>query len=491
MLCYIGHKNSVKTASMWGRLRKWKFPDLALEVLIESVLNNHEQLYGALSASTSLGQKTKIWKDISEQVNAVDIVQRSVPDLKKRWYDFNRKIRKTVAANQAQGLPSGVSEDACLTALQAKVYAVMLPTPTRSSDGPDKRHSQEPYTDIPVKIEVKTEEWDLGSTSSLDEDQHKLASGITLERKQTSSVQPSARVPPTPVQVTSGNSASPRRTRSQASMPPHCHNSYPDEDSSVAGLPSILSLDFTQAHHPPATTTAWVHPTMAVSPINMQEEEDEEFDYMATVDPSQRIGIQHQHLHSHQVQWLAVVQRQADALERAAAAQERQAAATERAAQAQERVAAAQESAAAAQEHTLSAVRGVARVVRRTYAQVKHINMHLGKANQHAIHHTKVLGGLQAAMNVQGQTVKKQGVLMRRLSNMTQKIVAPSEHHMVGTSQSLHKLVKIMERKEQVCNDLSPHVCSEVSTADNTSNPSILTPIIGTISSDTTQPCGQ
>lgn len=484
---------------MWGRLRKWKFPDLALEVLIESVLNNHERLYGALSASTSLGQKSKIWKDICEKVNAVDIVQRSVPDLKKRWYDFNRKIRKTVAANQAQGLPSGVSEEACLTTLQAKVYAVMLPTPTRSSDRPDGQHSQQPYTDIPVKIEVKSEEWDLGSTSSLDEDKLKLASGITLERKQTSSVQPSARVPPTPVQVTSAKSVSPRRTRSQTSMPPHCHNSYLDEDSSVAGLPSILSLDFTQVHHPPATTTAWVHPTMAakeagsgqsVSPINTQEEEDEELDYMATVDPSQRIGIQHQHVHSHPAQWLAVVQRQADALDRAAAAQERQAAAAERAAQAQERVAAAQESTAAAQEHTLSAVREVARVVRLTYAQVKHINMHLGKANQHAIHHTKVLEGLQAAMNVQAHTVKKQGALMRRLSNITQTIVAPSEHHMVATSQNLHKL-KIMERKEQVCNDLSAHVCSEVSTANNPSNPSILSPIIGTISSDTTQPCGQ
>ncbi|KAJ1146091.1 hypothetical protein NDU88_012373 [Pleurodeles waltl] len=455
-----GHMNSLKAASMWGRLRKWKFSDLALEVLVDSVLNNHERLYGALSASTSLGQKTKIWKDISEKVNAVDVVQRSVPDLKKRWYDFKRKVKQTVAANQSQGLQSGTSKEACLTALQARVYAVMLSTTARSSDRPDKRHSQEPYTGIPVKIEVKSEEWDLGYTSSLDEDKLKLASGITLEGKQTSSVQPSARVLPTPVQASSGKSIT-LRSHSQVSMPPQRHNSHPEEDSSVAGPPPILSLDFIGAHHPLATTTAWVQPTMAskeagsnysASPISMheEEEEDEEIDYMASVDPSQHTSSQHQHQHGHSppVQWLAVAQRQADALERTAAAQERQAAATERAAQAQERMAAAQESAATAHERTLLAVGEVARAVRLTYAQVKNINVRLGKTNRHAIHHTKILEELQADVGAQSKTLKKQCALMRKLSNMAQTAVATSQHHMVATSQSLQKPVKSMEIKK-------------------------------------------
>ncbi|KAG8432784.1 hypothetical protein GDO86_017141 [Hymenochirus boettgeri] len=93
------------------RLRKVRFSDEELNVLIQEVHDNISQLFGELSVRTPTAVKNKIWEDIVAKVNAVGVTTRTVHELKKRWHDLRRrtKMKLSVFEHCARQLAGGSS----------------------------------------------------------------------------------------------------------------------------------------------------------------------------------------------------------------------------------------------------------------------------------------------------------------------------------------------------------------------------------------------
>ncbi|KAM4697816.1 uncharacterized protein WCC33_013420 [Rhinophrynus dorsalis] len=92
------------------RLRKMRFSDEELNVLVQEVHDNVRQLFGDLSMKTPSAVKNQIWEDILTKVNAVGVTTRTVHELKKRWHDLRRRTKMKLSvfersAHQIMGGP--------------------------------------------------------------------------------------------------------------------------------------------------------------------------------------------------------------------------------------------------------------------------------------------------------------------------------------------------------------------------------------------------
>lgn len=90
-----------------GRKRKQKFSEREQEVLIEEMVCSHELLFGKKALRVPESRKRRIWLDIQEKVNAVGVTQRTVEELRKRWYDMRQRSKEKVAARLAEANKTG------------------------------------------------------------------------------------------------------------------------------------------------------------------------------------------------------------------------------------------------------------------------------------------------------------------------------------------------------------------------------------------------
>ncbi|KAE8580131.1 hypothetical protein XENTR_v10024319 [Xenopus tropicalis] len=85
------------------RIRKMRFSDEELNVLVQEVHDNMSQLFGELSVKTPTAVKNKIWEGIVAKVNAIGVTTRTVSELKKRWHDLRRRTKMKISVFEPCG----------------------------------------------------------------------------------------------------------------------------------------------------------------------------------------------------------------------------------------------------------------------------------------------------------------------------------------------------------------------------------------------------
>ncbi|XP_078531112.1 uncharacterized protein LOC144817989 [Lissotriton helveticus] len=100
----------VAGTSSTGRKRKIKFSEQELEHLIEGVSRDHDRLFRKDSRRVPEADKRRIWLRIRAKVNSVEVAQRSIDDLKKRWYDLRGRAKERIAERLGERVATGGGE---------------------------------------------------------------------------------------------------------------------------------------------------------------------------------------------------------------------------------------------------------------------------------------------------------------------------------------------------------------------------------------------
>ncbi|XP_040181978.1 myb-related transcription factor, partner of profilin-like [Rana temporaria] len=74
--------------------RKERFTDQEIHALVDAILEHIEQLFGRKAANAA--GKAAIWDEVVRRVNVQGNIQRTLPECKKKWDDYKRKIKKTI-----------------------------------------------------------------------------------------------------------------------------------------------------------------------------------------------------------------------------------------------------------------------------------------------------------------------------------------------------------------------------------------------------------
>lgn len=82
--------------------RKERFTDQELHALVDTILKNMEQLFGRKVANAA--KKAAIWDEVVSSVNMQGNIQRTLPECRKKWDDYKRKVKKTI--DKAKSQPS-------------------------------------------------------------------------------------------------------------------------------------------------------------------------------------------------------------------------------------------------------------------------------------------------------------------------------------------------------------------------------------------------
>ncbi|XP_066549730.1 myb-related transcription factor, partner of profilin [Amia ocellicauda] len=130
------------------RMRKHKFTDAELEVLIEEVTQREDVLFGLQGNRLTTREKYKMWFDITERVCATSGIQRSINEVKRRWQDLKRRTKAKVVEAQRH-MPQNSPSSLFLTSMEQRVY-----------------------DSLNIHTIVKAEEQDTTSISSLPEDSY-------------------------------------------------------------------------------------------------------------------------------------------------------------------------------------------------------------------------------------------------------------------------------------------------------------------------------
>ncbi|KAJ8393277.1 hypothetical protein AAFF_G00063490 [Aldrovandia affinis] len=90
------------------RLRKHKFTDAELDILLEEVTRHEDALFGLQGNRLTTREKYKIWFEITERVCSASGIQRSINDVKRRWQDLKRRTKAKVV-DARRHVPQGSS----------------------------------------------------------------------------------------------------------------------------------------------------------------------------------------------------------------------------------------------------------------------------------------------------------------------------------------------------------------------------------------------
>ncbi|XP_018604886.2 myb-related transcription factor, partner of profilin-like [Scleropages formosus] len=109
-------------APLRERLRKHKFTDAELDVLIEGVTRQEDGLFGLRGIRLTAREKYEIWFEIAEQVCAASGIQRSIEDVKRRWQDLRRRTKAKVLEARRHVARDCPAPSPCLSAAERKVF---------------------------------------------------------------------------------------------------------------------------------------------------------------------------------------------------------------------------------------------------------------------------------------------------------------------------------------------------------------------------------
>ncbi|XP_078513820.1 t-SNARE domain-containing protein 1-like [Lissotriton helveticus] len=142
-----------------GRKRKIKFSEQGLEFLIEGVCKDHNRLFGKDSGRVAEADKRRIGLRIRAKVNSVGVTQRSVDEIKKRWYDLRGRSKEKIAERLGERVATGGGEPTVPpnTPLEDRVEDTINP---QACVGVTQLDSSGPTQDTPGGAEVPSTDSD-------------------------------------------------------------------------------------------------------------------------------------------------------------------------------------------------------------------------------------------------------------------------------------------------------------------------------------------
>ncbi|XP_072010900.1 uncharacterized protein [Engystomops pustulosus] len=90
-----------------GRAKKARFTERETEILVEEVTQNYDHLFGRLADSIPLSAKHHIWQGITVRINGLGVEYRSVPEVRKKWYDCRRRLKAKLAKHKQSARRTG------------------------------------------------------------------------------------------------------------------------------------------------------------------------------------------------------------------------------------------------------------------------------------------------------------------------------------------------------------------------------------------------
>ncbi|XP_069098374.1 myb-related transcription factor, partner of profilin-like [Pleurodeles waltl] len=129
-----------------SRKRNLKFSEKEIEILIDECYNDHDLLFGKPSITVSQGKKKKIWLYMEAGMNAVGVMQCSLKEIGKCWYNLMLRTREKVATRlpESRATVRGPSRVLHPTDLETLVEGILEPETVvgfgqidTSTSGPD------------------------------------------------------------------------------------------------------------------------------------------------------------------------------------------------------------------------------------------------------------------------------------------------------------------------------------------------------------------
>ncbi|MGH0139091.1 UNVERIFIED_CONTAM: hypothetical protein FKN15_022489 [Acipenser sinensis] len=75
------------------QMRKHKFTEAELDVLIKEVTQNEDVLFGLQGNCMTTYEKNKIWVEIAHRLHATSGMLRTASEIKRRWQDLKRRTK--------------------------------------------------------------------------------------------------------------------------------------------------------------------------------------------------------------------------------------------------------------------------------------------------------------------------------------------------------------------------------------------------------------
>ena len=70
------------------RMKKRNFSDAEIEVLLSEVHSKRHILFSSVHSGVSGPKRKEAWQHITDAVNGVSSVNRTVPEVKRKWFDM-------------------------------------------------------------------------------------------------------------------------------------------------------------------------------------------------------------------------------------------------------------------------------------------------------------------------------------------------------------------------------------------------------------------
>ncbi len=88
------------TEIMAKRAKKRNFSDTEIEVLEGDVETNQKILFGTLNAGVTNKRKNAAWEKVTTAVNSVGSEERSLSEIKKKWFQIKLSAKKCITAHR-------------------------------------------------------------------------------------------------------------------------------------------------------------------------------------------------------------------------------------------------------------------------------------------------------------------------------------------------------------------------------------------------------
>lgn len=93
---------------MAKRARKKNFTNTELEILVNEVESNQQILFSSFTAGGITNKrKNAAWENVTNAVNSVGSEERTVPEIKKKWFDIKVLAKKRVTAHRREMSATG------------------------------------------------------------------------------------------------------------------------------------------------------------------------------------------------------------------------------------------------------------------------------------------------------------------------------------------------------------------------------------------------
>ncbi|XP_059204107.1 uncharacterized protein LOC131983404 [Centropristis striata] len=89
------------------RERKKNFSEAEIEVILGEVESKKNILFSSVSSGVTGTGKAKAWREVTDAVNVVSVVQRTTAEVKRKWFDIKLDAKKRISAHKKSASATG------------------------------------------------------------------------------------------------------------------------------------------------------------------------------------------------------------------------------------------------------------------------------------------------------------------------------------------------------------------------------------------------